>query len=167
MNSRFTALALACAVVPGCAAAGFADTSDVTAVTVPVGSWLAAFLDWLQPLAVTAAGASIAYVAARAGGPLAILLTDKATDAMLLRAIDYAFGAVVGVEKGKSFTIEAGNDVLAAAERYAVSNAPLLAARLGDRLRVALFARLASAGGVPATASAENYNAAIKPSRTH
>ena len=108
-----------------CTVPGFAAATDTT-VTFPVGEWIAT----LSSLAASIAYPLAAIVVAWAGRVLPSALTGYLgmirVDQLLERAIGYGLTAVKGAAAGQTLTVDVGNQVLAAALRYAIDHAPHL-----------------------------------------
>lgn len=130
-------------------------------MSVPVGYWVSTILNFIYPLALSAAGVAVTALAARIGGPLGALLASRVVDQALGRALDFAFADVKGAAKGKVLDIPTNNGVLDTAERYVVANAPAVAAKYGPTLRAKLFSRLSAAGAVTPNSTAADHGVVL------
>ena len=131
-----------------------ADAAEPAAVVLPWGAWLSAALASLGSISI----AILSFVVAKwAPAYVKVLLTDD----LISKAVNYGFGAVEGAVAGKTLTLEATNSVLAAAEQYAVAQAPAISKWIGANLRPLFLARLSALGAVPADASAASTGAAV------
>ncbi|MCW2276401.1 hypothetical protein GJ654_18920 [Rhodoblastus acidophilus] len=132
-----------------------ANAADaVTAVVIPWGDWLKEIIVSVGSLAV----AVLSFVIAKwAPAYVKVFLTDD----LIAKAVNYGLGAVEGAVAGKTLTLETTNEVLAAAEQFAVASAPRVSKWAGDNLRPLILSKLAASGIVPETVSADAVGAAV------
>lgn len=129
------ALALAFAML------AFPVAAQAATIEVPVGDWAAAIITFATPLI----GAFLIWVLSRFQGPWAQKLRTDAAEQLLANAVAYGLNATAGAVKGKTVSVDVGNQVVAAAADYAVANGPgKLVGWLGgeDGIRDKILARL-------------------------
>lgn len=127
--------ALACAAffVPAAVLA-----ADGTAVTIPYGDYLIELAHIAGSLAVALFPVVIALLPA----PVRLVVSAVFGEQLLRNARDYALNAIEGAAKGKTLTVDVGNQVLAQAVDYAVrEGAPWLVRWLGgpEGIRLKIF----------------------------
>lgn len=142
------------------AAPAFAQTTpSATAVTVPIGDWLAnvqPVLNTIITLGVAAiVGIVLRFLPAGLRSVLAGLLTPQ-VDQLLGQAINYGFNTVAGAEKGKTLTVDTHNGVVAQALQYALDHGPAyLVQWMGgpDAIVEKIISRLDLGAGIQASTS--------------
>jgi hypothetical protein len=127
--------ALACAAffMPSLAIA-----AEGTTVTIPYGDYLIELAHVVGSLAVALFPLALALIPA----PVRLVVSAVFGEQLIRNARDYALNAVEGAAKGKTLTIDVGNQVLAQAVAYAVrEGAPWLVRWLGgpEGIRKKLF----------------------------
>lgn len=127
--------ALACAAffVPATAFA-----ADGSTVTIPYGDYLIELAHIVGSLAVALFPVAVALLPA----PVRLVVSAVFGEQLLRNARDYALNAIEGAAKGKTLSVDVGNQVLAQAVQYAVSEgAPWLVRWLGgpEGIRLKLF----------------------------
>ncbi len=110
-------------------------------VEIPVGQWAADVISFAIPLV----GGALIWILSRIPSPWIQKLRTEAAEQLLANAVSYGLNATAGAVKGRTVSVEVGNDVVAAALGYAVANGPSkLIAWLGgeDGIRDKILARL-------------------------
>lgn len=139
-------------------AAAFADDAVIAPaapVVVPVGSWVSSLLESGRDIIISAVILLVGIAAHRLPGQAATLVQTMLTEQVVARAVDWGFAVTSGAVKGKTMTLPQANAVVAAAEEYAIANAPVWATAVGDLLRPKIIARMGASGSLPAEAHAD------------
>jgi hypothetical protein len=145
-------LTLASIVVVSTASA--ADVTPTTTVVIPWGSWLTSLLASLGTIAV-----SLIAFAVNKWAPATV--KPFVTDALITKAVNYGLAAIEGAVAGQTLTLSTTNQVLAAAENFALVAEPTVAKWIGDNLRPLLLSKLSELGVVPAEATAASTRTPI------
>jgi len=120
---RLAALACAAFIVPALAFA-----AEGTTVTISYGDYLIEVAHIVGTLGVALFPVAVAFLPA----PIRLLVSAVFGEQLVRNARDYALNAVEGAAKGKTLTVDVGNQVLAQAVQYAVrEGAPWLVRWLG------------------------------------
>jgi hypothetical protein len=148
-------VALACAafLVPALAMA-----ADSTSVVIPYGDYVIELAHVVGSLAVALFPVAIALLPA----PVRLVVSAVFGEQLIRNARDYALNAIEGAAKGRTLTVDVGNQVLAQAVEYAVKEgAPWLVRWLGgpEGIRLKLFRLL----DLEEQASAEQLGLADPP----
>ncbi len=158
--TRWMALAIA---VPFACIAGPAF-ADGTAVAVPVGDWVGILAD-LSAVALT----GVAIFALRMlPAPIYRFLMMVRAEQLIARAVDFGVQSVAGAARGRTLTVDLGNEVLASATRYAVDAADDLVQWLGgaEEVRWKILARLDVEPDAVAAFSEDGKLVGLKSSRS-
>lgn len=152
---RLMLAALACAAffMPALAMA-----AEGASVTIPYGDYLIELAHIVGSLAVALFPVTVALLPA----PVRLVVSAVFGEQLLRNARDYALNAIEGAAKGKTLTVDIGNQVLAQAVEYAVrEGAPWLVRWLGgpEGIRQKIFRLL----DLEERASAEQLGAAAPP----
>lgn len=124
----FGVLALACLVMPA-----FADTvaippsATTTVITLPVGDWVAQIVPVLGEILAAAIGGTVLWLFRQL--PAAIRANISAAqvqqaEQLLVHAADYGLNTVAADVKGKTVTVDTGNQAAAVAVQYIVDHGP-------------------------------------------
>lgn len=120
------ALVIACASLPALAAGEVGTVGD-TAVIVPWGSYLVAFVEPLKEVLVTILVGVVMALVARLGPMAAMLISEALVESTVRKFIDYGYAVTEGAVKGKALNFEVGSQLVAntvnrAQDRAAVSS---------------------------------------------
>lgn len=122
-SSDLAALACAALFVPA-----FALAVDDTTVVIPYGDYIIEIAHIMGALAVALWPVAVALLPA----PIRLAVSTIFGERLIRNARDYALNAVEGAAKGKTLTVDVGNQVIAELVNYAVrEGAPWLVRALG------------------------------------
>lgn len=116
-----------------------------TTVVIPVGTWIDQLLTGIQSSLAVIIAAVVAWAFRKLPQSVVSILRMVQAEQILTRAADYGINATKGAVKGKSLSIDVGNEAVARAVQYAVNNgAPWLIKWLGgaDAIRDKIIARI-------------------------
>ena len=114
-------------VVGAALCAGPALAADAVPVSIPVGDWLTAGLEFVREVLVPALFAGAIWLGKRispAVGAYVASMRTAAVEQLLQRAVDYGIGMVKGAVKDKHLDLNTGSAVLNEALGYAVRQGP-------------------------------------------
>lgn len=95
-----------------------------TTVVVPYGTWLDQVLSAIQSSLAVIIAAVVAWAFRNLPKAVVDILRTLQAEQLLMRAADYGINATRGAVKDKSLNIDVGNEAIAKAVQYAISNAP-------------------------------------------
>ncbi len=135
------------------------STAFAADANIPYGEYITDLLAWFRDIAVIV----IVWLIKSYGPPMA---RQYITTLMVGKAVDYAIGVVDGAIKGKVWTVDITNQVLAEAEAFLQDHYSLITKWVGDRLRPLILSQLSAIGAVPAEATKQSLDlapVAVKP----
>lgn len=97
---------------------------DAQTVVVPYGNWIDALLENLLGIVTSAVAVVFAWLARKLPKAAVDLLRTFQAEQLLARAAEYGINATRGAVKGKELDIHVGNEAIARAAQYAVTNGP-------------------------------------------
>ncbi len=134
------------ALAAGLVAATLAFASDSALpphpVEVPWGAWFAGALEGVK----AGAASLIAFAVGQWGPPY---VKSALSDAVIKRAVDFAFAQIEGAARGKVLTVQLSNAVAARALGYVVTQEPMVAQWLGAQIGPLVLARLSELCALP------------------
>ena len=121
-----------------------------TSVLVPWGDWLATALTIINSLALPVIGGAVAWMFRALPSWAVNFFRTISVEQWLQRALDFGVNTTIGAVRGKSMTLNVGNEVVAKALSYIAEHAPeWLKSWLGgtEGIRDRLVARLQTSEG--------------------